>query len=196
VGLERLKQQLDFLVEIDQLKGVLRRTYLLNKGPLENSAEHSWHVAMMAMLLCEYAEENINQLRVLKMLLIHDVVEIDAGDTFIYDEVGKLDKEEREKAAADRIFGLLPEDQRNELRNIWDEFEARSTPEAKFAASLDRLMPLLHNFHTQGKGWKEHGITRKQVIQINQHIQAGSETLWQYAQSIIEESVEKGYLAP
>jgi putative hydrolase of HD superfamily len=193
---ERLKEQLAFLVEIDKLKGIVRRTHLLETPRLENSAEHSWHIAMMALLLREHAEEEINLLQVLKMLLIHDIVEIDAGDTFCYDQEGAMDKERREIDAAVRLFGLLPSDQGNELRALWDEFEAQETAEAKFAGAMDRLMPLLHNYHSQGKGWREHAITRSQVVERNKHIQAGSAELWQYASEIIEKSVEKGYLAP
>ena len=193
---DRLKEQLAFLVEIDKLKSIVRQTHLLDTPRRENSAEHSWHVAMMAILLCEYAREAIDPLRVLQMLLIHDIVEIDAGDTFCYDPQGALDKEQREKEAADRIFGLLPDDQGDELRALWEEFEAKRTPEAKFASAMDRLMPLLHNYHSQGKGWKEHAITRSQVMGHNGHIQAGSTKLWQFAIEIIEESVQKGYLAP
>ena len=193
---KRLKEQLTFLVEIDKLKGIVRQTHLLETPRRENSAEHSWHIAMMALLLCEHAGEEIDQLQVLKMLLIHDIVEIDAGDTFCYDLEGATDKEQRERKAADRIFGLLPRDQGNELRALWDEFEAQQTPEAKFAGAMDRLMPLLHNYHSEGKGWIEHAITRSQVVERNKHIKAGSAMLWQYASEIIDESVEKGYLAP
>ncbi len=191
---ERLHQQLQFIVEIDKLKTVLRRSYLIEAERRENSAEHSWHVAVMAMLLLEHAEEPVNVCRVLKMLLIHDIVEIDAGDTFCYDEEGALDKAERERQAAHRIFGLLPEDQADELRRLWDEFEARVTPEAKFAAALDRLMPLLHNYHTGGKSWREHGITREQVLVHNAHIGDISEGLWQFVKGIIEDAVVQGYL--
>ena len=193
---DRLKEQLAFLVEIDKLKSIVRQTHLLGAPRRENSAEHSWHVAMMAWLLGEYAEEAIDPLRVLKMLLLHDIVEIDAGDTFCYDPQGALYKEERENEAADRIFGLLPEDQGTQLRALWEEFEAKRSPEAKFACAMDRLMPLLHNYHSRGKGWKEHAITRSQVVGHNGQIQAGSAKLWEFALEIIEESVQKGYLAP
>ena len=193
---DRLKKQLAFLVEIDKLKSIVRQTHLLGTPRRENSAEHSWHVAMMAWLLYEYAGEAIDPLRVLKMLLIHDIVEIDAGDTFCYDPQGALDKEERENEAADRIFGLLPEDQGKQLRALWEEFEAKRSPEAKFACAMDRLMPLLHNYHSRGKGWREHAITRSQVVGHNGQIQAGSAKLWEFALEIIQESVQKGYLAP
>lgn len=192
---DRLTQQIGFLIEIDRLKSVIRRTYLANGTRHENSAEHSWHLAMMAMVLSEHANEKVELLRVLKMLLIHDIVEIDAGDTFIYDKVGALDKEEREQKAAERIFGLLPEEQTRELRDLWDEFEAGDTPEARFAKSLDRLMPLLHNYEIKGGSWQEHGIKSHQVLALNAHIGDGSETLAQLAFSVIEDSVAKGYLA-
>lgn len=191
----RLNKQVDFLVEIDKLKNIYRRSFLINGKKNENSAEHSWHVAMMSILLIDYSEENTDQLRVLKMLLIHDIVEIDAGDTFCYDETAALDKESREKSAADRLFNILPPDQAVELRELWNEFEAGITPEAKFASALDRLMPILHNYFTEGKGWKKHGIKKHQVISRNRDIRKGSDVLWKYARSIIDESVKLGYLA-
>ncbi len=166
---ERLHQQIAFILEIDKLKSILRRTYLVNDPRHENSAEHSWHLAMMAMVLAEHANAEVNLLRVLKMLLVHDVVEIDAGDTYCYDTGGNDSKAEREMAAAHRIFGLLPNDQRDEMHQLWEEFEARQTPEARFAAALDRLMPILHNYYTQGRSWLEHGVTQTQVIDRNQH---------------------------
>ena len=190
----RLHQQLRFIVEIDKLKTVLRRSYLIGEERRENSAEHSWHVAMMTMLLSEYAEERVDVCHVLKMLLIHDLVEIDAGDTFCYDEERVADQAERELQAARRIFGLLPADQADELHELWREFETRDTPEARFAAALDRLMPLLHNYHTGGKSWKEHGITQEQVLARNACIRDASEQLWQFAKGIIEDAVAQGYL--
>jgi putative hydrolases of HD superfamily len=193
---ERFRQQLDFIQEIDTLKHVYRRTYLLDGARLENDAEHSWHLAVMVLLLTEYAaEQPLDTLRMVKMVLIHDLVEIDAGDTYLYDEQAGRDKAEREQRAADRIFRLLPEDQAMEFRALWDEFEARATPEAQFAASLDRFQPLLHNYATKGKSWKEHGIRSEQVIQRCQHIQDGSPQLWAYAEALIQRSVEAGYLA-
>lgn len=192
---ERLTQQIRFIVEIDKLKSVLRRTYLANGTRRENAGEHSWHLAMMALVLSEHANEEIDLLRVLKMVLIHDIVEIDAGDTYIYDDVGALDQEEREKMAAERIFGLLPVEQAREFREVWDEFEARQTADAKFAKALDRLMPLLHNYELEGKAWQTNGIKRHQVIAINRPILDGSEALSELALSIIEDSVAKGYLA-
>jgi putative hydrolase of HD superfamily len=163
----------------------------------ENDAEHSWHLAVMAAILSEYAvQKNLDILQVVKMVLIHDVVEIDAGDTYLYDEQAAKDKAEREQKAADRLFHLLPEDQAEEFRMLWEEFEERTTPEAKFAAALDRFQPLLHNYLTKGKSWKQHGVTSDKVIQRCQHMQEGAPALWEHARTLIQRSVEKGYLAP
>ena len=192
---ERLARQIEFLMEIDRLKTVYRRSYLTsNTSRRENSAEHSWHVATAAMILAGHYQEEIDLLHVLKMLLIHDIVEIDAGDTGAYDNIGALDKEEREQQAAERIFSLLPSSQAQEVRELWVEFEARVTPEAKFSRAVDRLMPILHNYHTHGKRWLEDGITREQVLEVNQIIRDGSPELWEFVLSMIEESVSKGYL--
>jgi putative hydrolase of HD superfamily len=190
-----LQKQIAFLVEVDKLKEVYRRSVLMDKSRHENDAEHSWHLAMMALILSDYAnEKNISLLHVVKMLLIHDIVEIDAGDTFCYDEKGYEDKAEREQKAADRIFGMLPEEQANEIHALWREFEKRETPEARFAAALDRLQPLLHNYFTEGYSWKKNNVTSDKVLQRNTIIAEGSEELWQYAKTLIEDAVEKGYL--
>ena len=194
---ERFKKQLEFIIEIDKLKQIFRRTILMDGSRTENDAEHSWHLAVLALVLSEHAaEKNINVLHVVKMVLIHDLVEIDAGDTYLYDEQAAFDKAEREQKAADRIFALLPDDQAQEFRALWDEFEARTTPEAKFAAALDRFQPLLHNYETEGESWKKHGVTSGQVIKRGNHMKEGSPTLWEYAEYLIQRSVEKGYLAP
>ena len=190
----RLDQQIGFILELDTLKSVLRRSYLLNNTRRENSAEHSWHLSAMALVLAEHANVDIDQFRVLKMLLVHDIVEIDSGDTYIYDTAGNDTKAVREQEAAQRIFGLLPDDQKLELTQLWQEFEARETPEAKFAAALDRLMPLLHNYHTEGRSWREHGITKQQVLNFNRHIADGSQSLWKYAEALIDDAAAKGYL--
>lgn len=192
---QRLQQQIAFILEIDKLKSILRQSYLVNGERRENTAEHSWHLAMMALMLSEHANEPVDLIQVVKMVLIHDIVEIDAGDTFAYDERGNLDKREREEASAERIFGLLPADQQSEIRELWEEFEAEETADAKFATSLDRLMPLLHNYHTQGVSWQKHGIRQEQVLKRNGCIDAGSNTLWRYAEEIIQDAVQKGYLA-
>jgi putative hydrolase of HD superfamily len=193
---DRLEQQIRFILEIDALKGVLRRSYVLSGDRPENSAEHSWHVAVMAVLLAEHANEAVDSSRVVRMLLVHDVVEVDAGDTYVYDPSGAQAKSEREARAADRLFGLLPEDQGRELRALWEEFEEGRTSDARFAAALDRLMPVLHNVHTAGRSWREHGITADRVIARNSRISDGSEALWKYARSLIEDAVSHGHLAP
>jgi putative hydrolase of HD superfamily len=193
---ERLNQQIQFIIEIDKLKGILRQTLLMDASRQENSAEHSWHIALMAMLLAEYAPQPIDVLRVMKMLLIHDIVEIDAGDTFCYDTTAHHDKAEREQEAANRIFGLLPPDQRHELRTLWDEFETRETPDAQFAAALDRIQPLLHNQQTEGGTWRLHGIRRTQIMQRMAPVKDGIPDLWDWLESSIDRCVKAGYLKP
>ena len=192
---DRLSKQIEFIVEIDRLKHILRQTLLMDRSRRENDAEHSWHLAVMAMLLSEYAREEVDLLRVLKMALVHDLVEIDAGDTFCYDEAAGADKAERERKAADRIFGMLPEDLGVEVRGLWEEFDAMETPESRFANALDRFQPLLHNFRTGGAAWRQHGVTREQVIARNRHMEAGAPALWAYASAMIEEAVRKGFLS-
>lgn len=194
-GDARLAQQLAFIREIDKLKRVSRRTLLLDGSRFENDAEHSWHLAVMAVLLKEYANVPAMDLaRVIKMVLIHDIVEIDAGDTYCYDEKGNVDKLAREKLAATRIFGLLPAEQQVEFHALWEEFEKRLTPEAQFAAALDRVQPLMHNYFTQGVVWRDHGVTRSKVLDRNRHVQDGSRPLWQFAEALIQDAVERGYL--
>ncbi|MFC1877462.1 HD domain-containing protein [Thermodesulfobacteriota bacterium] len=191
----RLQKQLQFILEIDKLKKIVRQSPLADQSRKENDAEHSWHLAVMAILLSEYAKKrHMDIFHVVKLALIHDLVEIDAGDTFCYDKVGNRQKLERETHAADRIFNILPQDQARQMRALWDEFEARETPEACFAAALDRLQPLLLNFHTQGGTWREHDISRQQVIQRNSPMHDGAPKLWEYAEKLIDEAVEKGML--
>lgn len=190
----RLKQQIEFLIELDKLKSVLRRTILSHEARRENSGEHSWHVTMVALLFQEYANEKVDILKVMKMLLIHDVVEIDAGDVYIYDKQSNEGKVDREREAAERIFGLLPDDQRNELRDLWEEFEAKETMEAKYAGACDRIIPLLHNYYAKGHSWKEHDIEMTNVYEMNQVIEHGSKSLWEVAKDVIEASVKAGYL--
>lgn len=190
----RLTQQLQFVMEIDKLKRVLRQTLLTDSSRQENSAEHSWHLALMAVLLMEYAPEPIDVLRVIQMVLIHDIVEIDAGDTFCYDVQAHIDKAKREQQAADRIFGLLPDPQQAELRSLWDEFEAQTTADACFAASLDRLQPILHNYYTEGGTWKIHNICRSQVLKRMAPVKQGAPALWPLVEAIIEDSIAAGYL--
>ena len=193
----RLAQQMRFLLEVDQLKQVLRRTSIVGNERLENSAEHSWHVTLMALVLSEHAAApGLDQLKVLKMLIVHDLVEIDAGDTFVYDQAGLKDQEEREERAAERIFGLLPAESGAELRAIWDEFEARQSPEAKFARALDRLQPMVLNYINGGGPWQEHGVRADQVREINGCIEDGAPELWRYAEELIEDAVRRELLAP
>lgn len=191
----RLTRQLTFIREIDKLKTVARRTLLMDGSRYENDAEHSWHLAVMAMLLKEYGNTpEMDLVRVIKMVLIHDIVEIDAGDTYCYDEKGNIDKVSREKVAATRIFGLLPGDQQTEFNALWAEFEERVTPEAQFAAALDRIQPLMHNYYTNGVVWRNHGVTSAKVRDRNRHVGEGSRPLWEFAEALIQEAVKRGYL--
>ena len=192
----RLQQQIAFAVEIDKLKRIVRQTLLTDGSRQEDSAEHSWHLAVMVLVLSEYAKDGkIDIHRVLKMTLIHDLVEIDAGDTYCYDLKANEGRPERERKAADHIFGMLPEDQSQEFRTIWEEFEARETAEAKFAAALDRLQPLLNNYRTQGQMWQRHGVKSKAVFERNQRMEEGSPILWDYAAKMINDAIAKGWLA-
>ncbi|PKK36503.1 phosphohydrolase [Siphonobacter sp. SORGH_AS_0500] len=192
--IENLLKQIEFIKEVDKLKYILRKTKLFNSDRNENDAEHSWHLALMAMVLVEHANFPVDLLKVIKMLLIHDIVEIDAGDTFIYDAQKSHDNTEEERAAAQRIFGLLPEDQAHELIALWEEFEAQQTNDAKFARAMDRLEPLLQNTSNNGGTWNEFGVNYDKVYAKKQVIQRGSDTLWQYAEQLINDSVEGGIL--
>lgn len=189
----RLDKQFEFCREIDKEKMIGRQTYLTGGERKENDAEHAWHMALMTVLLSEYAEEEIDVLKTITMLLIHDIVEIDAGDTYAYDEEAKKTQRQRELAAAERIFGILPEDQGQKLRGLWDEFEAAETPEAKFAHTMDNLQPMMLNDLTDGKSWVEKGVHLSQVLKRNEHTMEGSEILWDYAQEkFLIPNVEKG----
>jgi putative hydrolase of HD superfamily len=179
---------------MDRLKSIMRQTPLLDGSRKENDAEHSWHLAMLVLILAEYAEGPVDALRVLKMVLVHDIVEIDAGDTYCYHPSAHHDKLDRETRAAERIFGLLPADQASELRALWDEFEARETPEARFANTVDRVQPLLHNCLTGGLGWREHGVKLSQVLQRNRPILLGSQRLWVYMAGLLRAAVAAGHL--
>ncbi|AWG78388.1 HD domain-containing protein [Vibrio parahaemolyticus] len=193
--MERLEKQLALLIELDKLKSVLRRTRVKSaEGRLENSGEHSWHVALMAVLMEEHANAPVDICRVMKMLLIHDVVEIDAGDTFVYDTAATKEQAEKEIKAAERLFGMLPTDQGQELLALWQEFEAAQSDDAKYAKALDRLIPMLLNYHNNGQSWKENSVTREQALTINKRIEFGSVTLWDKAKELIEEATEKGWL--
>lgn len=182
-------------MELDKLKSVLRRTRVKSaEKRLENSAEHSWHVALMAILMEEHANEPVDIARVVKMLLLHDIVEIDAGDTFVYDQVASEQQEEKELAAAQRLFGLLPESQGDELMTIWLEFEQAQTADARFAKALDRIIPMLLNYHNDGQSWREHQVTKQQALTVNQKIELGSTVLWDKAKQMIQDASEKGWL--
>ena len=186
---ERLRRQLEFILEIDRLKSVLRQSYLIDNDRHENSAEHSWHLAVAAMVLAEHAKERIDVSKVIRLVLVHDLVEIDAGDTFIYDDAGNVGKAAREQKAANRLFGVLPEEQGQTFMALWREFEDRQTPDAKFAFALDRLMPILHNVFTQARSWKEHGIRQEQALAKNRPIEDGSPVLWQAVESLITQTL-------
>ncbi|EMA2435583.1 HD domain-containing protein [Vibrio parahaemolyticus] len=193
--MDRLEKQLALLIELDKLKSVLRRTRVKSaEGRLENSGEHSWHVVLMAVLMEEHANAPVDICRVMKMLLIHDVVEIDAGDTFVYDTAASKEQAEKEIKAAERLFGMLPTDQGQELLALWQEFEAAQSDDAKYAKALDRLIPMLLNYHNNGQSWKENSVTREQALTINKRIEFGSVTLWDKAKELIEEATEKGWL--
>jgi putative hydrolase of HD superfamily len=192
---DRLERQLEFVIEIDKLKEVLRRTILMDGSRRENSAEHSWHLAVMALTLSEYAKENdIDVLRVIKMLLIHDIVEIDAGDTYCYDDVAVGKQPAREKRAAERIFSILPSDQAEAFRNLWDEFGDGETAESRFANALDCFQPILHNYTTDGTIWKKHHIKRGQVIARNEHIRQSAPLIWKHIVRFVDDAVRKGML--
>lgn len=189
-----LFQQIQFIKEIDKLKYIFRKTRLINSDRLENDAEHSWHLAMMAIVLAEYANEPIDITKVIKMVLIHDIVEIDSGDVFAYDTTKNHDNFEEELEAAKRIFGILPENQAEEFISLWLEFEEMKTPESKFARSLDRLEPLLQNASNNGGTWREYDVKYDKIVEKKQVIKEGSAELWKYAKQLIDESVEKGIL--
>ena len=184
-----------FIMEADKLKSVFRQSYISDESRKENDAEHSWHLSLMVITLFEYANQpNLDLLRILKMVILHDIVEIDAGDTYIYDEEAKKDQEERERRAAKRLFGLLPDDQAAEYERIWHEFETAATPEARFAKAVDRLQPMLLNYLAAGRAWQEHNVSAEQVRAINSPIAEGSDMLWSYAQSIIKSAIQNGSL--
>lgn len=193
---QRLQQQIEFMLEIDKLKQVLRRTILTDRSREENSAEHSWHIAMAVFLFSEYArDQNIDWYRVIKMLLVHDLVEIDAGDTYCYDHQSRKDQAQREQKAAERIFKILPLDQSISFRELWDEFEDRETPESKYANALDRFQPFLQNYATKGQIWQKNNITRRQVKDRMQPLFDGAPLLWNLVELLIDDAVQKKYLA-
>lgn len=193
--MDRLQQQMRFILEADKEKNIGRQTYISDGIRKENDAEHAWHLALMVILLSEYANEPIDVLKTVTMVLIHDIVEIDAGDTYAYDTAAQATAHEREQKAADRLFGMLPDDQGQKLRALWEEFEARETPEAKFARSMDNLQPMMLNAATDGKAWVEHDVKLSQVLKRNQRSHEGSERLWELMRdTIIMPYVEKGMI--
>lgn len=179
--MDRLQQQFDFLLEIDKEKDIGRQTYLSHGLRKENDAEHSWHMAVMALLMSEYSNEDIDMLHTISMILVHDLVEIYAGDTYAYDVKGNSDKKDRELRAADKLFSILPDDQCDKFRKLWEEFEEGVTAEAKFAASMDRIQPLMLNHASGGRSWKEHEVKASQVYGRNKKTAEGSQVLWEYA---------------
>ena len=189
---ENLDKLFDFCREIDKEKFIGRQTYLTGAERKENDAEHAWHAALMAILLSEYSNEKIDVLKTVTMILIHDIVEIDAGDTYAYDEIGKHTQREREERAADRIFGILPKDKGENLRELWEEFERNDTPEANFAHVMDNLQPMMLNDHTNGKAWREHSVVLSKILDRNKTTKQGSEVLWEYAyENILKPNIEK-----
>ena len=190
---ERLEKQFAFALEIDKEKRIGRQTYCSDGETLENDAEHAWHAALMAVLFSEYANEPVDVLKVVKMLLIHDIVEIDAGDTYAYDDVGIATQAEREQKAAERIYNILPEDQAQELMALWQEFEALETPEAKYAKAMDNLQPAMLNAATGGRAWKEHEVKLSKILKRNQKTEEGAAVLWQYGlEHFVQPHVEQG----
>ncbi|MCR5708187.1 MAG: HD domain-containing protein [Ruminococcus sp.] len=191
---DRLRKQLDFMLELDKMKNLYRQTYVLCEDRKENDAEHSWHLAILAMMLSEYSNEPVDVLHVIKMVLVHDVVEIDAGDTYCYDSEGYKSKAEREEKAAQRIFGLLPDDQQAEFYSLWREFEDSETADARFAAVLDRLQPLTLNYTKDGISWQEHGIRKEQVLARNTEYFGVSDKIAEAIKEMIDDAADKGWL--
>lgn len=188
----RLQQQLDFIVELDRLKQIVRQTYLADGSRLENDSEHSWHLALMCAVLAEYSNEPIDVLKTMTMVIIHDVVEIDAGDTYAYDSAGNKTKRDREVKAANRLFGLLPKEQAQEFMDLWEEFEAGVTPEARFANTVDKIQPVLLTDYSGGKSWRQHQVKESQIMERNAKTGEGSEVLWEYCRQLITKNIENG----
>lgn len=191
---ERLKKDIDFIVELDKMKSILRQTSIIGEDRREDDAQHSWHVSVAAMVLSEYANEKIDICKVIKMLLVHDLVEIYAGDTFCYDKKGNEDKKERELKAADKIYGMLDEKKGKELRALWEEFEEKKTSEALFAAAMDRLQPILSNYHNNGGTWKKYGVSQSEIYKRVAPIKKVSDELYTYMVSLLEDALEKGFI--
>ncbi len=187
------KKRIDFLLEIDKIKQIFRRTKLFDQSRVENDAEHSWHLAMMAITFADYANENVDLLRVIKMVLIHDIVEIDAGDYIVYTNKGN-EKKQKEVEGANRIFNILPKELAAELLELWFEFEKNETADANFANAIDRLEPIMQNYYSKGEAWIKHNIKADQIRKVNKKIEKGSKKLWEYTLSLVDETVEKGYI--
>lgn len=192
---ERLLKDIEFIVELDKMKSILRQTSLINEDRREDDAQHSWHISIMAMILGEYSNEKVDVCKVIKMLLTHDLVEIYAGDTFCYDKVGNEDKKERENQAADKIFGMLDEDKGKELRALWDEFEEGQTPEALFAASMDRLQPMLNNYHNNGGTWRKFNVAKEDIYRRIAPVKKSSDDLWEFVENMIEDAANRGLIS-
>ena len=192
--MDRLQKQMEFIVEVDKVKKIMRQTYLSDASRKEDDAEHSWHLALMAVLLKEYSNEEVDLTKVIPMVLIHDLVEIDAGDTYAYSGESAAVTEARERKAAERVFGILPEDQGKVFRDLWEEFEAYQTPEAKFAHVLDNCQPMLLNDASNGLSWTEHQVRKSQIYKRNEHTAEGSRKIWNYMQSLVQKHIELGHV--
>ncbi|BBF45307.1 hypothetical protein lbkm_4069 [Lachnospiraceae bacterium KM106-2] len=190
--MERLEKQIQFILELDKIKKIRRQTYLTDGIEKEDDAQHSWHLAVMCIILQEYANESIDVLKTMSMVLIHDVIEIDAGDTYAYDEAGNQTKQERELKAAERIFNILPQDQAEYMRSLWDEFEEMQTAESKFANAMDKIQPMLLNDATGGKAWREHGVAISQIMERNSHTKEATEQLWDHMSKILHKNIDLG----
>jgi putative hydrolase of HD superfamily len=190
---DNFRKRIEFLIEIDKIKQIFRRTKLFDQSRVENDAEHSWHLAMMAITFSDYANEEVDLLRVIKMVLIHDIVEIDAGDYIVYTNKGN-EKKQKEVEGANRIFNILPKELANELLSLWFEFEKNETSDAKFANAIDRLEPIMQNYYSKGEAWIKHNIKADQIRKVNKKIEKGSKKLWEYTLSLVDETVEKGYI--
>lgn len=191
---KRLMKDIEFIVELDKMKSIFRMTSVIGEDRHEDDAQHSWHISVMAMLLSEYANEKVDTCKVIKMLLTHDLVELYAGDTFCYDNIGNMDKRERELAAADKLYGMLDEDKAKELRDLWDEFEEQKTPEAIFAASMDRLQPMLSNYNNNGGTWKKHNVAKEDIYKRIEPVKKSSDKLWQFVENMLEDAYNRGLI--
>ena len=185
---------MEFIVELDKMKSILRQTSLINEDRREDDAQHSWHISVMAMILSEYTNEKVDVSKVIKMLLTHDLVEIYAGDTFCYDKVGNSHKRDREVLAAEKIFGMLEEDKGKELRALWDEFEEMETPEALFAAAMDRLQPMLNNYYNKGGTWKKFDVAKSDIYKRISPVKKSSDEIWNFVENMLEDAFEKGFI--